>query len=132
MYGDLENAWENRGVFWAMQDRRGTAADVYALGLVVYMIAARTYKPEQVGTDPGALRISREYGTPGLEEAILRCLVVDPLERAEMSHDSVRGLLPALEGLREARNQMVKTGWPLRSTDWARPQPQLQPQPQPA
>lgn len=104
-----------------MVDKRTTASDIYAFGQVVYQIAAKEHDPRPIGKDPTHLQISREYETPNLREAIVKCLAIDPKQRAQASFDTRLGLLPDINRFRTARNALVQRRGNLDRMEWARP-----------
>ncbi|KAK4501354.1 hypothetical protein PRZ48_007162 [Zasmidium cellare] len=114
---------EHEETWLKVVNSRTTAMDIYALGQVVYQMAAKEPEPREIGLDPSDLRISREYDTPGLCEAIAKCLVVDPSKRAQASFDETLGLLPEINRFRTARNALVQRRMKLDRMEWARPAP---------
>ena len=104
-------------------DNRTTAVDVYSLGHIVYMLAAKDRRPWPMGTSPDSLNISREYGPPKLQQLAQSCLVADRQQRAIANFDQDLGLLPTINDLRKARNAMVQTRRPLDNLEWLQQKP---------
>ncbi|EME42919.1 hypothetical protein DOTSEDRAFT_44999 [Dothistroma septosporum NZE10] len=113
VYGNTKYKYETRQVFYDMVNSRTVQSDIYALGQVMYAMAAREPSYWPIGQDPSGLEISREYSTTGLKEAIRACLVTDPAQRADMSFKPGVGLLPAIEKLRNARDALIERRGPL-------------------
>jgi NIMA (never in mitosis gene a)-related kinase len=109
IYGNADwNDPSNRALFEEVVDRRTTASDIYAFGHVVYKLVAREKECWEIGRNPEVVSVSPEYQTAGLRELVVSCLAVAPAQRGEASFGE-RGFLNLIPGLRQARDELVKT-----------------------
>lgn len=100
---------------------RTCAVDMYALGHIMYKLCANESTNWTIGKDPGELRICGEYKTPGLKEAVMSLLAVDPTQRGEANFKEGVGLLPVIQKLRVARDEMLERRGRPDLADWREP-----------
>lgn len=112
----------NVDLFYEAGSAKTCQADVYALGCLIYMIAAKDRFPHPSDRDLSELSISRDYEIPGLKNIIAKCLQVDPAKRATADFDEQNGIMQAVDKFREVRDKKVSENAPLGPTDWLHPQ----------
>lgn len=121
--GGLPHSKENLDRYYKVGANRTVAADMYSFGQILYQMASKEPNPRKIGRDPSDIRVSRDYDTQEIRELLVRCLVADPAKRAEASSRGDIGVLPLVEKLRQARDQLIRTKRPLDPLEWNSPPP---------
>ncbi|CAK3839090.1 hypothetical protein MYCGRDRAFT_94912 [Lecanosticta acicola] len=121
--GGQRHTKETEELYVKASANRTIAADMYSFGQIVYMLASKEFVPREIGKDPSDIRLCRDFDMPEVRELIVRCLAVDPNERAQASFDETVGILPLVERVRKARDERIRTRFPLDSLEWKNPPP---------
>ncbi|GIZ47061.1 hypothetical protein CKM354_001016200 [Cercospora kikuchii] len=126
--GKLEKDEDICEVYYSVSRNRTTAADIYSLGHVLYIMAANSgFNRERIsrwpiGKDPLKLKISPEYlAVDGLLEIVQKCLIPDVGKRASADFDPKTGVLPLVHQLRQVRDEMIRKGERLPRAEWLQP-----------
>ena len=97
-------------------------SDIFSFGLVIFTVAnLKRLKPTALGVPPSLIRVPAGYRTQELATAIEWCLRLAPKDRAEMTFDQNKGLLPFVERFGRIRDQLLEAESPLLSSDWKMP-----------
>ncbi|PPJ51320.1 hypothetical protein CBER1_08608 [Cercospora berteroae] len=126
--GKLEHDEDINEVYYAISRNRTTAADIYSLGHVLYIMAANSgFNREKIsrwpiGKDPLKLKISPEYlAVDGILEIVQKCLIPEVENRASADFDPETGVLPLVHQLRKVRDEMIRKGERLPRVEWLQP-----------
>ncbi|KAF7189931.1 putative serine/threonine-protein kinase fhkD [Pseudocercospora fuligena] len=126
IYGDNPIDEDHVDLYFEAGAAKTPPADIYAIGVLLYMIAAKARKdrdPFPANQDLSELRISRDYEIEGLKDFIVKCLQVDPSKRATADYDEQTGIMTAVDTFRDMRDLLITKNPALGPTDWLHPQP---------
>ncbi|CAK1366591.1 unnamed protein product [Cercospora beticola] len=126
--GKLEADEDITEVYYTISRNRTTAADIYSLGHVLYIMAANsgfnreTISRWAIGKDPLKMKISPEYlEVDGLLEIMQKCLIPEVENRASADFDPKTGVLPLVHQIRKVRDEMIRKGERLPRVEWLQP-----------
>ncbi|EME81853.1 uncharacterized protein MYCFIDRAFT_78720 [Pseudocercospora fijiensis CIRAD86] len=122
IYGDNPINEDHFDLYFRAGAAKTPPTDIYTLGVLLYMIAAKSRFPFPADRDLSELRISRDYEIEGLEDFIVKCLQADPGKRATADYDEQTGIMQAVDKFRDLRDSMITKNSALGPTDWLHPE----------